>query len=81
MQNNENRICPWCGGDLESGTFRSRGGNYFLPEGEKMPLTYSYASMEKRNAVKLPPFFLSFPPDDWPKAYVCRNCRKIIIPY
>lgn len=29
--------CPYCGGDLEKGKLISRGGNFFLPDGEKMP--------------------------------------------
>ncbi|MBZ4665204.1 PF20097 family protein [Mahella sp.] len=78
---NENEIetCPWCGKKMERGTFRSRGGNYFLPMGEKVPLTYFNCSMEKRNAIPFPPFIMG--PISYPIAFVCRSCRKIIIPY
>ena len=32
--------CPWCGGELEQGSFRSGGGgNYFLPEEGKHKFT------------------------------------------
>ena len=27
-------ICPYCGQEMEKGTLHSRGGNYFLPDGE-----------------------------------------------
>ena len=47
--------CPNCGGEIEKGTFRSRGGNFFLPKGEKAPFLYSENSMTKRNAILLPP--------------------------
>lgn len=78
---NENlNLCPWCGKKLEEGTFQSRGGNYFLPQNEPKPLLYSKESMEKRNAILLPPHFL-FLPIEYPKAYTCRSCKKIVIPY
>ena len=73
--------CPNYGGEIEKGTFRSRGGNFFLPEGEKTPIWYTEKSMKKRNAIYLPPYFLSSPPIQWPEAYVCRNCKIVIFPY
>ena len=45
-----NQICPFCGCELEQGTFHSRGGNYFLPNGEKTPSFYTEKAMEKRKA-------------------------------
>ncbi|MGB4589635.1 MAG: PF20097 family protein [Clostridiaceae bacterium] len=72
-------LCPWCGKELEEGTFRSRGGNCFLPLHEKVPLTYLESSLEKRNAISLPPYPLNS--TSYPTAYVCRFCKKIIIPY
>ncbi len=77
-------LCPWCSEPLEAGTFRSRGGNYFLPEGERTPLLYTKSSMNKRRAVPVEPFlFASALPASGasPEAYVCRRCHKIIIPY
>lgn len=50
-----NQICPYCGCELEQGTFHSRGGNYFLPNGEKTPSFYTEKAMEKRKAILLPP--------------------------
>lgn len=75
-------ICPWCGNELEQGSLRSRGGNYFLPDGEKLPLTYSAHSMRKRGAIPLPPSSLDpIGAREWPDALVCRSCKKIIISY
>lgn len=73
--------CPYCGDDIEKGAFRSRGGNYFLPDGEKTPSLYSEKAMAKRRAVSLPPDFLSLGTPQWPNAFLCRNCKIMIIPY
>lgn len=37
--------CPYCGGELEKGKLISRGGNFFLPDGEKMPALFTERSM------------------------------------
>ena len=78
--------CPWCGGELEPGTFRSGGGgNYFLPEGEKPTRMrfYTYDYIRRVNAIALPPdpYGGVFEKPEWPKAQACRNCKKIIISY
>lgn len=74
------QLCPYCGNPLEEGTLRSRGGNFYLPKNESVPLLYSKREMTKKRAIHLPPDFLSSAPQ-WPHAYVCRKCKKIIIPY
>ncbi|WP_363320981.1 PF20097 family protein [Mahella sp.] len=74
-------LCPYCGCRMEEGTFRRRGGNYSLPIGQKAPLAYSQSSFEGRGAIMLPPDAFSTKPPTWPKAYVCRNCKKIILSY
>ena len=82
MMNKEDIVfCPWCGEPLELGTFHSRGGNYFLPQNQSNPTWYSHSAMNKRNAIMLPPSSFSLLPFEWPTAYVCRHCQKIIIPY
>ncbi|MGM9641322.1 MAG: PF20097 family protein [Faecousia sp.] len=73
------RVCPRCGGVLEEGTFRSRGGNYFLPMNQTSPLLYAKPFMDKNNAIPLPPNPLPLFPQ-WPLAYACRNCKLIVIP-
>lgn len=77
--------CPYCGKEMEKGTLRSNGGNYFLPDGQKafwlrFP-TKRY--IDKVGAVALPPdpWSTDFWETDWPIAYCCRDCKKIIIEY
>ena len=41
----------YCGGALEKGTLHSRGGEYFLPDGAKLPAGFTRESMEKVGAV------------------------------
>ena len=72
--------CPYCGGDLEKGTLRSRGGNYFLPDGEKVPAWFGEKSMARKGAILLPPDPLAARPQ-WPEAFACRACKKIILSY
>ncbi|WP_081460100.1 PF20097 family protein [Tepidanaerobacter acetatoxydans] len=74
------QTCPYCGNPLEEGTLRSRGGNFYLPAGESVPILYSKQAMNKKGAIRLAPNFLSLAPQ-WPHAYVCRNCKIIIILY
>lgn len=73
--------CPYCSNELEKGSFRSRGGNYFLPDGEKNPAFFSEKAFKKCRAIPLPPDFISYGQPQYPLAYVCRNCKKIIISY
>lgn len=71
--------CPFCNGEMENGMLRSKGGVYFLPDGEKTPLLYTEREMKKRNAVYLPPYMTV--PAEYPTAYLCRPCSKIVIDY
>lgn len=72
--------CPYCSGELERGTLRSRGGEYFLPDGEKQPAWFTRKSMEQAGAVALTrnPALTH---QGWPTAYCCRQCRKLIVPF
>lgn len=70
--------CPICGNEMEKGELRSRGGVYFLPEGEKTPLLYTLGQMEKHNAIYLHPYLTENPPQ-FPEAYACRTCKKLLI--
>lgn len=75
--------CPWCNGELEKGTLRSNGGQYFLPEGQR-PCRIRYYTkryIEKADAIGLPPDPWTSDGTNWPEAYACRNCRKIVISY
>ena len=71
--------CPYCGNEMEKGELRSRGGLYFLPDGESLPKLYTKREMEKHNAIYLPPYLLDA--TEFPTAYHCRDCSKIIIEY
>ena len=71
--------CPVCSGPLTEGKLHSRGGNFFLPDGEKLPITYAKDSIERHNGVKLPPD--SFGGGGLPSCTLCRTCRLIFLPY
>jgi len=72
--------CPYCQREMEKGQLRSRGGLYFLPDGEKAPKLYTEKEIKKHNAVYLPPYMMSVVPE-YPDAYICRNCTKIVIDF
>lgn len=77
--------CPYCGTEMEKGTLHSRGGNYFLPDGKKESKIVFYTKhyIEKAGAIALPPdpYGGLFDPVEWPTAYCCRECKKIVIEY
>ncbi len=41
--------CPCCNKEMEKGELRSRGGVFFLPEGEESPKLYTENQMKKHN--------------------------------
>lgn len=76
----EKMNCPYCGGALEKGTLHSRGGEYFLPDGAKLPAWFTRESMEKVGAVGLA-WNPALTRREWPEAYCCRPCRRLIVPF
>lgn len=52
-----------------------------MPDGEKMPVLFTEKSMSKNRAILLPPDIVSDGNVQFPVAYVCRICEKIIITY
>ena len=74
-------VCPYCQGLLEEGTFRSWGGNFFLPAGETVPALATEGEFAKKRAIRVQPSGSSLENPRWPAAYVCRSCKKIILPY
>ena len=72
--------CPYCGGTLEKGALRSRGGVYFLPENSKVPTFYTEKPLRKANAIPFPPFPLDLE-IRFPEAYVCRKCHVLVMEY
>lgn len=77
----ENRLttCPLCSGPLIQGTLHSRGSNFFLPDGEKLPIWYGKGFIERRNGIKLPPDPLWG--GGFPACSLCRDCHMIFLPY
>ncbi len=72
--------CPYCNSDMEKGQLKSKGGVFFLPDGEKSPKLYTKSQMMKHRAVYLPPY-VNFFSAEFPTAYICRMCSKIVIDY
>ena len=72
--------CPYCDAEMEQGELQSRGGVFFLPEGEAAPKLYTKKEMERHRAISLPPYLLR-EPGDYPTAYACRSCRKVFLDY
>ena len=72
--------CPFCGNEMESGKLRSKGGVFFLPDGEKMPKLYTQKEMNKHSAVLFPPFVSDALPE-YPNAHLCRSCKKLIMDF
>ena len=75
--------CPYCMAEMEHGTLRSRGGNYFLPDGKRPSRIsfYTRSFLERQGAIPLPPDPYAIGPAEWPSAWCCRSCRKLILSY
>lgn len=76
---NNKETCPWCNKSMEPGTLYSRGGTFFLPDGESFPKLYTKSSMDKKRAVILgqhSPVFGQIAPA---QAHICRHCKRIIL--
>ena len=73
--------CPFCGEEMQEGKLRSRGDNYFVPNGRKTPMLYTPKSIEKAGAilVSAPAGFLG--ESEWNTTYLCPKCRKFIADY
>ena len=75
--------CPYCGKEMEKGEIRNKGFNYFLPEGEK-PVSFlvdAEKAIEKRNGILLTLYPYGYGGEEYPAAYCCRGCKKIILEY
>lgn len=73
--------CPYCNNEMEKGILKSNGSNCFLPDGAKVYGMLTDSSLKKKNAIPLPPspYGGLFEPVEWPIAFVCRTCKKVII--
>ena len=73
-------ICPKCGKEMKSGKIGARGGGglYWLPNDEKINFLISNSIIKKHNGIVLVncnEMQISR------AAYVCEECRKIIMDY
>ena len=74
--------CPFCGEEMQQGKLRTRGDNYFIPDGCKTPMLYTQKSMDKAGAILISPDVLSANFEvNWQTAFLCKNCRKAIIDF
>ncbi len=72
--------CPICGNEMKLGNIGARagGGLFWLPDEEKVKITVSNKIIEKHNGIVLVDcneFRIHR------EAYVCEECRKIIMDY
>lgn len=74
--------CPFCGNAMRQGKLRTRGENYFVPEGCKTPVLYTKKSMEKSGAVLVSPDCTNANYEvNWQTAYQRDGCGKVILDY
>ena len=71
--------CPFCGKEMQQGKLRTRGDNYFVPNGCKVPVLYTKGSIEKAGAILVSPDCNSaIYEENWQTAFLCSGCRKVI---
>ncbi len=73
-------ICPICGNEMKPGNIGARagGGLYWLPDGEKLKYTVSNDIIKKHKGIVLVDCYeirINH------AAYVCEECRKIIMDF
>ncbi len=74
--------CPFCKSEMLKGKLCTRGENYFVPDGCKTPTFYTHKGMEKAGAILVSPDSLSASYEaDWQTAWICNNCRKMVVDY
>lgn len=74
--------CPFCGEEMQPGKLRTRGYNYFVPNGCKTPSLYTKKSMEKAGAIPVSPDAVGAACEaNWNTAFLCPKCRKYIADY
>ena len=67
---------------MQQGKLRTRGDNYFIPDGWKTPMLYTQKSMDKAGAILISPDILSANYEtNWQTTFLCKNCRKAIIDF
>jgi len=65
---------------MEEGRLRASPKSYFLPLGEKKPINPHILNDSKAISFAPPPMSISASAD-YPIAFVCRSCKKLIMPF
>lgn len=74
--------CPFCGGEMQQGKLRTRGENYFVPNGCKTPMLYTKKSIKKAGAIPVSPDAMDASCEaNWNTAFLCPTCKKYIADY
>lgn len=74
--------CPFCGKEMRQGKLRTRGDNYFIPNGCITPTIYTKKSMDKAGAILISSdVFSASYKSNWQTAFLCENCLKAIIDF
>ena len=76
--------CANCGKEMEQGGIRyGRDLLYYLPKNGALPFLGTKKELIKKGSIPLwrKRFSLGMSDEDWPEAYVCRDCKQVVIPY
>ncbi len=74
--------CPFCGEEMQQGKLRTRGENYFVPDGCKTPMLYTKKSIVSAGAIPVSTDAIGAScEENWNIAYLCLKCRKYIADY
>ena len=77
--------CPACGKAMEAGkvAYNPAVGLHFLPPNERLPRLLTKSGVEKRGGISLdgPHDLGPLESDGTLRAFLCRDCRKIVMEY
>lgn len=67
--------CPFCGKEMQQGKLRTRGDNYFVPNGCKASMLYTKKSMENAGATLVSPDCTgAIYEENWQTTFLCIGC-------
>ncbi len=70
--------CQYCGAPLEKGSIHLYTQSFFLPDGQEVPDWITGKAIAGQGGVMLKS---PMGPLDNPTAYICRTCRKLVVPF
>ena len=77
--------CPVCGKEMETGkvAYQPSVGLHFLPPDGRLPHVLTKSGIEKRSGIALdgPNNLGPLESDGTLPAYICQECRKIVVEY